>query len=65
MGFDDGVRGTVAWYAANRDWWEPLRDRAPVVEDAWATSGTDEPDRAGHSESETERDIRPSEDEDG
>ena len=40
VGFDDGVRGTVAWYAANRDWWEPLRDRAPVVEDAWATSGT-------------------------
>ena len=40
VAFDDGVRGTVAWYAAHRDWWEPLRDRAPVVEDAWATSGT-------------------------
>ena len=20
------------------DWWEPLKDRAPVVEDAWVTS---------------------------
>src|SRR6476620_10573157 len=36
IGFDEGVRATVAWYAANRAWWEPLRDRAPVVEDAWA-----------------------------
>jgi dTDP-glucose 4,6-dehydratase len=40
VGFDDGVRSTVAWYAARREWWEPLKDRAPVVEDAWATSGT-------------------------
>jgi dTDP-glucose 4,6-dehydratase len=32
--FDDGLRETVAWYAANRDWWEPLRDRAPVAEGA-------------------------------
>ncbi len=39
IGFDDGVRDTVAWYAANRDWWEPLRDRAPVIEDSWATAG--------------------------
>ncbi len=23
------------WYAANRSWWEPLSDRAPVVESAW------------------------------
>ena len=38
--FDDGIRETVAWYAANRDWWEPLRDRAPVIEDSWATAGT-------------------------
>ena len=35
IGFDEGVRDTVGWYAANREWWEPLRDRAPVVEDAW------------------------------
>jgi len=35
--FDDGLAATVAWYAANRSWWEPLRDRAPVVEStAWS-----------------------------
>jgi dTDP-glucose 4,6-dehydratase len=33
--FESGVADTVAWYAANRGWWEPLRDRAPVVETAW------------------------------
>ncbi len=38
--FEAGVRETVAWYAAHRDWWEPLRDRAPVVEDAWVMSAT-------------------------
>jgi dTDP-glucose 4,6-dehydratase len=36
VGFDEGVAETVAWYAANRRWWEPLRGRAPVVESAWA-----------------------------
>jgi dTDP-glucose 4,6-dehydratase len=36
--FDAGVRATVEWYAGNRPWWEPLRDRAPVVEDAWTES---------------------------
>jgi dTDP-glucose 4,6-dehydratase len=35
VGFDQGVADTVAWYAANRAWWEPLRGRAPVVESAW------------------------------
>jgi dTDP-D-glucose 4,6-dehydratase len=27
----------VKWYADNRDWWEPLLERAPVNEndDAW------------------------------
>jgi len=33
--FDRGMADTVAWYAANRAWWEPLRGRAPVVETAW------------------------------
>jgi dTDP-glucose 4,6-dehydratase len=33
--FEQGVRDTVAWYAQNRGWWEPLRDRAPVVESEW------------------------------
>ena len=38
--FARGLADTVAWYAANRSWWEPLRDRAPVVEGAWSTSGS-------------------------
>jgi dTDP-glucose 4,6-dehydratase len=33
--FGDGMRETVEWYAANRDWWEPLKARAPVEETAW------------------------------
>jgi dTDP-glucose 4,6-dehydratase len=33
--FGPGLRATVEWYAANRVWWEPLLDRAPVVETAW------------------------------
>jgi dTDP-glucose 4,6-dehydratase len=36
-GFGDGLRETVAWYADNRAWWEPLRERAPVEETAWST----------------------------
>jgi dTDP-glucose 4,6-dehydratase len=35
VAFSDGLAETVAWYAANRTWWEPLRDRAPVVETDW------------------------------
>ncbi len=31
----EGLAETVAWYAANRQWWEPLRERAPVEETAW------------------------------
>ncbi len=34
-GFDDGLAETVDWYADNRDWWEPLKERAPVEESAW------------------------------
>jgi dTDP-glucose 4,6-dehydratase len=26
--FAQGLADTVAWYAANRDWWEPLKERA-------------------------------------
>jgi dTDP-glucose 4,6-dehydratase len=34
--FESGLRETVAWYTAHRDWWEPLRGRAPVAEaEAW------------------------------
>jgi dTDP-glucose 4,6-dehydratase len=35
--FDRALAETVAWYAGHRDWWEPLRERAPVVEgSAWS-----------------------------
>jgi dTDP-glucose 4,6-dehydratase len=33
--FERGLRETVAWYTDHRDWWEPLKDRAPVEETAW------------------------------
>ncbi len=36
ISFEDGIRATVEWYAGNRAWWEPLRDRAPVRENAWS-----------------------------
>jgi dTDP-glucose 4,6-dehydratase len=38
--FEQGLVDTVRWYQANRDWWEPLRDRAPVEETAWDNQGT-------------------------
>ncbi len=41
--FEQGLAETVAWYVANRDWWQPLRDRAPVEETAWSGDG----DRGG------------------
>ena len=34
--FDAGMRATVEWYSTHRAWWEPLLDRAPVVETAWS-----------------------------
>jgi dTDP-glucose 4,6-dehydratase len=33
--FDEGLAETVAWYETNRDWWEPLKARAPVEESSW------------------------------
>ncbi len=30
--FAEGLAETVRWYEANRAWWEPLKERAPVVE---------------------------------
>ena len=44
--FDAGMAETVLWYADHRDWWEPLRERAPVHEDtAWSQAdATDAPD---------------------
>ena len=38
IGFEDGLAATVHWYESNRGWWEPLRNRAPVVETSWAPS---------------------------
>jgi dTDP-glucose 4,6-dehydratase len=35
IGWEEGLRETVEWYAANRSWWEPLKERAPVQETAW------------------------------
>jgi dTDP-glucose 4,6-dehydratase len=35
VGFPEGLAATVQWYADNRAWWEPLRDRAPVIEGTW------------------------------
>ena len=35
--FEAGLASTIDWYAKNRRWWEPLRDRAPVAESiAWS-----------------------------
>ena len=35
--WDSGIAETIDWYADNRPWWEPLRDRAPVAEGtAWS-----------------------------
>ena len=33
--FENGLADTVRWYAAHREWWEPLKERAPVQETAW------------------------------
>jgi dTDP-glucose 4,6-dehydratase len=35
VGFAEGIEETVRWYADNRAWWEPLRGRSPIAEDAW------------------------------
>ena len=33
--FSDGLRDTVRWYEANRDWWQPLKQRLQVNERSW------------------------------
>lgn len=40
ISWDSGLAETVRWYADHRAWWEPLRDRAPVVETAWQPATT-------------------------
>jgi dTDP-glucose 4,6-dehydratase len=32
--FAEGLKATIEWYAANRDWWEPLHRPAPPVRSA-------------------------------
>jgi dTDP-glucose 4,6-dehydratase len=32
--WEAGLADTVRWYAENRSWWEPLKERAPVEESA-------------------------------
>ena len=34
-GWREGLAETIEWYASHRDWWEPLKERAPVEETAW------------------------------
>lgn len=36
IAFDQGLADTITWYAEHRDWWQPLLDRAPIRETAWA-----------------------------
>jgi dTDP-glucose 4,6-dehydratase len=38
IGFEEGLRETVEWYAENRAWWEPLKERLQVEETAWTKS---------------------------
>ena len=40
IAFEQGIADTIDWYADNQAWWEPLRDRAPVVEGAEMRSAT-------------------------
>jgi dTDP-glucose 4,6-dehydratase len=35
ISWENGLREAVEWYAGNRGWWEPLKERAPVEETAW------------------------------
>lgn len=41
--FAEGLAATVGWYADHRSWWEPLIDRAPVLEGAWVGPSTGGP----------------------
>jgi dTDP-glucose 4,6-dehydratase len=41
VAFSEGLAATVRWYADNRAWWEPLRDRAPIVEGSWTGPRSD------------------------
>jgi dTDP-glucose 4,6-dehydratase len=43
VAFAEGLATTVAWYADHRAWWEPLVDRAPVIEGGWMGPSTGGP----------------------
>lgn len=34
--FDNGVKDTIQFYVDNEQWWKPLLERAPVIEDNWS-----------------------------
>ena len=39
ISWEDGAPETIRWYERHREWWEPLRERAPVKEEAqWRPS---------------------------
>ncbi len=33
--FESGAKETIQWYVDNPQWWTPLLERAPVIEDNW------------------------------
>lgn len=35
VGFDEGMRQTIAWYQANEAWWRPLQQRLAIQEGSW------------------------------
>jgi len=39
--FSDGLKATIEWYAANREWWEPLHRPAPPARTAPAQPATE------------------------
>ena len=42
--FETGLAETVAWYAANEEWWRPLIGRSPVVEGTLGEGDADDRD---------------------
>jgi dTDP-glucose 4,6-dehydratase len=44
--FETGLAETVAWYAANEEWWRPLIGRSPVVEGTLGGDDADDDDDA-------------------
>jgi len=46
--FDNGVRETIRWYAANQKWWEPLLIKRLVTEENWSSETSRQPVHSGH-----------------